>query len=163
MKRCRGSRGPYRMISHEIGGAGATLMVLSRRPTDGASARFIGLVMQIIDAMPKLSWIRRTARLLSIVAFALVTIEAKPLAMDSAARPATEGSCCARMAHTSPACPASSGMNGTSCCNMQICFQLFLQTRELRLEPGFAEFKWDAFDCRGETRADRPPVPPPRA
>ena len=119
--------------------------------------------MQIAEVMLKLSWIRRTIQFLSIVAFAIVTIEAKPLAMDGAARPATEGSCCARMAHTPPACPPASGMNGTSCCNMQICFQLFLQTGELRLEPGFAEFKWDAFDSRDLTRTDRPPVPPPRA
>ena len=113
--------------------------------------------------MLRLSCFRRVVQLLSIVAFAIVTIEAKPLAMDSAARPATEGSCCARMAHNPPACPPASGMNGTSCCNMQICFQLFLQTRELRLEPDFAEFKWDDLDWGTQTRTDRPPVPPPRA
>jgi hypothetical protein len=54
-------------------------------------------------------------------------------------------------------------MSGTSCCNMQICFQLFLQTGELRLGPDFAEFKWEAFDMREQARTDRPPVPPPRA
>jgi hypothetical protein len=124
----------------------------------------MSMVRTLADVMSKLSWIRRMTRLASVVAFAIVTIEAKPLAMDVTAQPASEGSCCARMAQTTPACPLpSSGMNGSSCCNMQICFQLFLQTAELRLEPGFADFKWGGFDAREQTRTDRPPVPPPRA
>jgi hypothetical protein len=113
--------------------------------------------------MSKLSPIRTAVQILSIIAFGIVTIEAKPWTMSDVTRPTTEGSCCAKMAHGPPACPLTPGMNGSACCNLQTCLQLFLQTGELRLEPGYTHFRWTDFDSRQFTRSDRPPVPPPRA
>lgn len=63
--------------------------------------------MQIANtiSMSKLTWIRTAIQLLSIVAFAIVTIEAKPLTVSRVARPATEGSCCAHMMDGPVGCP----------------------------------------------------------
>jgi len=85
--------------------------------------------------------------------------------LPSASIPAgAERSCCARMVHDSGDCPPQplQGMSG-SCCNTQLCLQLFLQTGELSLDPGCAEVEWDGFVAGEISRSDRPPVPPPRA
>ena len=117
----------------------------------------------ILIANVKLSPLCAAVRIVSVLAFAVVAVEAKPLAITGTARPATEASCCAMMAQNQTGCPPVSGMNGSSCCNLQLCLQLFLQTTELRLAPSFAEFRWEQFAVGASVRSDPPPGPPPRA
>ena len=74
-----------------------------------------------------------------------------------------ERACCASIMHQSGDCPPQpiQGMSG-SCCNMQFCLQLFLQTGEVRLDPPFATLEWNTLTVHNISRLDRPPVPPPR-
>jgi hypothetical protein len=119
--------------------------------------------MTTADITSRFNYGRKAVQLLSVLAFGVVTIEAKPLTMGNAAKPATEASCCARMMHNPAACPPASGMTSSSCCNMQAALQLFLQCRELYLDRPAAEYQWDDFVAGDSERSERPPAPPPRA
>ncbi len=108
-----------------------------------------------------LKQMRAFLRFACVVSLSLATMMATPF--PASVSPTAERTCCAQMAKNPGDCVPQSGGMTRSCCNMQACLQLFIQTGELNPEPGYAEFAWENFNLRESRRTDRPPVPPPRA
>ena len=94
---------------------------------------------------------------LSVLALSIAVVAARSLPAGPAR------ACCAQMLHDGSHCPPqpAQGMTG-SCCNLPVCVSLFLQTGEVRLDPGCAEIKWDSYAATAQSLSERPPVPPPR-
>lgn len=117
---------------------------------------------------PKLLPITRRAALTRVAARLLVAAVLSA-ATASATLPSTTipagpaRSCCAQMMHEEGNCPPQPlrGMSGT-CCNTLTCLQLFLQTREVSLEPASIAMEWAIVAATEISRSDRPAVPPPR-
>ena len=115
------------------------------------------------NGMPALLVARGGVCLLALCVLVL-SIATVVATLPSTSLPAgPERACCAQMAHDAGHGPPqpSRGMTG-SCCNLPVCVSLFLQTGEVRLDPGCAEIKWDSYAAAAQSLSERPPVPPPR-